>query len=602
MVRKKLSVVIVAIALAAIALGTGYILLARTPSGPPSGAAATVLSTSAACGQAPVSLASAASFAVLAGSTVTNTGSTTVTGDIGVSPGTAATGFPPGTVVGTIHAGDAVAAQAELDLTTAYNDAAGRTLCPIAVAGNLGGLTLTPGLYKSTSSLAISSGDLTLDAQGDASAAFIFQMASTLTTTAGRQVILAGGAQVSNIFWQVGSSATLGTTSNFSGTIMADQSISLNTGATLAGRALARNGAVTLDTNTVTTLAPALLRVTTNPAVPGKIIVDGVPRDEWGLAWMKIAPGTHTVKFGGLNGFATPADQTITVSPGQTAVVQGNYVSLGFLRVITSPALPSTISVNGVPRDDWGMWTALAPGTYTVHFGAVAGYNPPADQSAVVLAGATTTITGTFLANPSAPGPDPTTFGYLRVTTTPATAAQILVNGVPRDDWGLAWVKLAPGMYTVSFGQSYGVTPPAPQTVTVTAMATTVYDGVFTVHGSLRIITFPALPATVFVNGIARDDWGMWQSMPPGTYTVSFGDVAGYTTPASQTAIVAANTLTSITGTYATATASPLVSGISALERSVGLASILAESAPSVDRVSTDVAARPVVPGVRLFA
>ncbi len=516
-----------------------------------------------ACGQAPVSLASAASFAVLAGSTVTNTGATAVTGDLGVSPGTAVTGFPPGTVVGTVHAGDAVAAQAELDSTTAYNDAAGRTLCPIAVAGNLGGLTLTPGLYKSTSSLAISSGDLTLDAQADASAAFIFQIASTLTTTTGRQVILAGGAQPSNIFWQVGTSATLGTASIFSGTILADQSISLNTGATLHGRALAHNGAVTLDTSNVTTLVPALLRVTTNPAVPGKILVDGIPRDEWGLAWMKIAPGPHTVSFGDVYGFGTPAAQSVTTTSGATTQVVGNYVQYGSLRVITNPALPATISVNGQPVNDWGMWRAAAAGSYTIHFGAVQGYNPPADQTATVVAGALTTITGNYIPNPSAPGPDPSTFGYLRVTTNPSAPATILVNGIPRNDWGLTWVKMAPGTYIVSFKGVYGGTPPAPQSVTVTAGATTVYDGVFVVHGSLRIITSPALPATVFVNGVARDDWGMWQSMPPGTYTISFGDVAGYTTPPPQTAIVAANTLTLITGVYAVALASPLVSGLS---------------------------------------
>jgi hypothetical protein len=134
-------------------------------------------------------------------------------------------------------------------LTIAYNDAAGRTLAPVTVAGNLGGMTLAPGLYKSTSSLAISSGDLTLDAQGDANAVFIFQMASTLTTTPARAVILIGGAKAANIFWQVGSSATLGTTSSFQGTIMADQSITLNTGATLSGRALARIGAVSLAGN-----------------------------------------------------------------------------------------------------------------------------------------------------------------------------------------------------------------------------------------------------------------------------------------------------------------------------------------------------------------
>jgi hypothetical protein len=207
-------------------------------------------------GQAPVALGSAANFAVLAGSTVTNTGATTVNGDLGLSPGTAVTGFPPGTVNGTIHAGDPVAAQAQLDLTTAYNDAAGRTVGAITVAGNLGGRTLTPGLYKSTSSLAISSGDLTLDAQGNANAVFIFQMASTLTTTVGRQVILSGGAKAANVFWQVGSSATLGTGSVFKGNILALASITVTTGATVEGRVLARTAAVTLDTNTITTPAP----------------------------------------------------------------------------------------------------------------------------------------------------------------------------------------------------------------------------------------------------------------------------------------------------------------------------------------------------------
>ena len=121
----------------------------------------------------------------------------------------------------------------------------------VTLAGNLGGLTLTPGLYKSTSSLAISSGDLTFDARGNSSAIFIIQIASTLTTTSGRQVILAGGAQSKNIFWQVGTSATFGTTSVFKGTVMAMQSITFNTGATLDGRAYARNGAVVFAGNTI---------------------------------------------------------------------------------------------------------------------------------------------------------------------------------------------------------------------------------------------------------------------------------------------------------------------------------------------------------------
>jgi hypothetical protein len=198
----------------------------------------------------------AGGFAVLAGSTVTNSGATSLTGDLGVSPGTAITGFPPGTLTGTIHAGDATSATGMTDLTTAYNDVAGRTLAAVAIAGNLGGLTLPPGLYKSTSSLSISSGNLTLDGQGDPNAVFLFQMASTLTTTSGRKVNLIGGAKASNVFWQVGSSATLGTTTDFAGSILANQSITLNTGATLNGRALARIGAVTLAGNAVVMPTP----------------------------------------------------------------------------------------------------------------------------------------------------------------------------------------------------------------------------------------------------------------------------------------------------------------------------------------------------------
>jgi hypothetical protein len=210
--------------------------------------------TAASACQAPVPLASAATFVVLAGSTVTNTGPTIIGGgNLGLSPGSAVTGFPPGTLTppAVMHVTDPTAAQAQLDLTTAYNYAAGLPGGAV-LPGDLSGLTFTPGLYTNSSTVMLSAGNVTLDAQGNANAVFIFQIGSTLTTIGSTQVILAGGAQAKNVFWQVSSSATLGTNSIFQGTILSLQSVSLDTGATLTGRALARNGAVTLDGNTVT--------------------------------------------------------------------------------------------------------------------------------------------------------------------------------------------------------------------------------------------------------------------------------------------------------------------------------------------------------------
>jgi Ice-binding-like/Bacterial Ig-like domain len=189
-------------------------------------------------------------FSVLAGTTVTNTGSTVVSGDVGVSPGTDVTGFPPGLAGGAIHSADGAAALAEATLTAGYIDAAGRS-GSTSVAGDLVGQTLTAGIYKSTSSLA-NSGDVTLDAQGNPDAVFIFQISSTLTTGSGSHIVLANGAKACNVFWQVGSSATLGTNSVFKGNILALTSITITTGVNLEGRALARNGAVTLDSDVIT--------------------------------------------------------------------------------------------------------------------------------------------------------------------------------------------------------------------------------------------------------------------------------------------------------------------------------------------------------------
>jgi hypothetical protein len=210
---------------------------------------------------AQVTLGTAQSFAVLGGTTVTNTGSSVVTGNVGVSPGSSVTGFPPGIVTGgTIHTADAVAAQAQADLTAAYNAAAG-TACTVNLTGqDLGSVgVLTPGVYCFTSTAQLT-GTLTLNFQGNPAAVFLFKIVSGLNTASGSSVVLTntGGTTCpTNLNWQVGSSAVLGTGTSFAGNILALTSITINTGAGLTGRALARNGQVSLASNNVSIAACA---------------------------------------------------------------------------------------------------------------------------------------------------------------------------------------------------------------------------------------------------------------------------------------------------------------------------------------------------------
>ncbi|RPJ53233.1 MAG: IPTL-CTERM sorting domain-containing protein [Acidobacteria bacterium] len=263
------------------------------------------------CGASPamaqISLGTAENFGVLGGSTVTNTGPSLITGHLGVSPGTAVTGFPPGIVVApsTIHSADAVAAQAQIDLTTAYNAIAGTPTLVDLTGQNLGGLTLTPGVYGFDSSAQLT-GTLTLDSQGNPNAVFIFKIGSTLTTASNSSVVFintGGNSSIScNVFWQVGSSATLGTATGFAGNILALTSITLNTGANVSGRVLARNGAVTLDTNNVTVCPPAPIIcpiITLSPTtLPDG--VTGTPYSATVTATGGAAPYTYAVSSGAL--------------------------------------------------------------------------------------------------------------------------------------------------------------------------------------------------------------------------------------------------------------------------------------------------------------
>ncbi|MGO4254549.1 ice-binding family protein [Paenarthrobacter sp. TAF1] len=306
-----------------------------------------MLQQSPAFAATPVNLGTAGSYSVLAATTVTNTGPTTLQGDLGLSPGTAITGFPPGTAAGTIHAADAVALQAQSDLTNAYNNAAGQALTA-SVSGDLVGQTLTEGVYKSTSSLALS-GQLTLDGQGNPASVFVFQVASTLITASASSIIFTNGAQACNVFWQVGSSATLGTASSFKGTVLALTSITAQTNAVVEGRLLARNGQVSLDTNVVT--APACVTTPTTSA----------------------PPATAT---------ATPtATETVTETATATATPTA------------TETVTETATATATP-------TATATATETVTETATA--TPTATETATATATPTATVTETATATPTA--------------------------------------------------------------------------------------------------------------------------------------------------------------------------------------------------------
>jgi hypothetical protein len=249
--------------------------------------------------EAPVGLGAVASYSVLGGETVTNTGLTVLDGDLGTTPGSAITGFPPGIVGGTTRVA-AAAADAKASLLVAYDDARSRATTA-SVAGDLVGQTLVGGVYTASGPLAVS-GTLTLDAQGDPDAVFIFQAASTLITASSSRIALLDGASSCNVYWQVAESAVLGTNSRFTGTIMALQSISVTTGTRVDGRALARNGQVSLQSNvfqsTTCVTAPLIGTPTDTATPPGT----GTPTET------ATPPGTGTPTDGGTTGPGTPTD------------------------------------------------------------------------------------------------------------------------------------------------------------------------------------------------------------------------------------------------------------------------------------------------------
>lgn len=323
------------------------------------------IAASPACLAQAIDLGTAGPFAVLGASAVTNTGPTVLSGDLGIAPGNASsvTGFPPGIVTGATHFADAVALSAQNDTTAAYIQLAGLP-CNTLIAGDLGGMTLPPGVYCSATSVGLT-GTVTLDAQNNPDARFVFQVGSTLTTASASSVAVINAGQSCNVFWQIGSSATLGTGTSFIGNILALDSITLNSGSSVNGHLLARNGAVTLDDGRVTVCAqagqgtlpslskafdPVLIRVggtstltitLANPALVDAILssdlVDNLPADVFvaalpnvqttcgGIGLPQALPGGASVLLPA--GRIIPANGSCIVSVDVTSQLPGIYIN-----------------------------------------------------------------------------------------------------------------------------------------------------------------------------------------------------------------------------------------------------------------------------------
>lgn len=344
-------------------------------------------------------------------------------------------------------------------------------------------------------------------------------------------------------------------------------------------------------------LPTGLLRVTLgieDPALPGtalpaspvnaQIVLDGVPRDNWGLNWVEIPIGSHELCFTEVPELTAPGCRTIVIDEGLTTVEEGLYQQNGQLRVQTSPALPATITINGDPANDWGLWNDLPAGEYEVCFGAVEDFTfanadigtldgtgaivpdlvgqvgevPFPECFEVILeAGGTAGLVGNYSSTPGTAGP--TGHGFLRVTTNPPVNAAIYVDAAPggvvppvpgflEDRWGLTWVKVDPGEYQICFGDVEGFSTPGCQEIIVTAGATTTVQGDFTPRASVQVTSNQ--PGTITLNGVPRDAGEVFTFVPAGVYEICWGDVPGFTAPACQNVNLAAGANPPIPGTY----------------------------------------------------
>jgi hypothetical protein len=318
------------------------------------------------------SLGTAGNFAVLGASTVTNTGLTTVKGDIGVSPGTAVTGFPPGIISGTIHGDDAVAVQAQQDASVAYSNIVAQSCTNNLTGQDLGDKTLTPGVYC-FDAVAQLTGTLTLDGQGSSNSVFIFQIGSTLTTASNASVVFINGANAYNSFWQVGSSATLGADTSFAGSVLAHTSITATSGVATNGGLYALNGAVTLDTNTLA-IAQGSLTATIDSTSFTPLTLNGHDQTTEGQLTVTVADQTRTDAGWHLlvtsTQFHTTGGKTLsTTATSITAVNSACTSQSSCTNATNSLSYPITLPAGTTPPSAIQYFTAAAntgEGTLTV--------------------------------------------------------------------------------------------------------------------------------------------------------------------------------------------------------------------------------------------
>jgi uncharacterized repeat protein (TIGR01451 family) len=447
------------------------------------------------------------SFAVLGGASVVNTGSTVIIGDVGVSPGTVVSGFPPGTETGgTIHQTDGVAGQAQIDNTAAYLNLAGQTPVTKSLTGtDLGGQTLVPGVYSFSSSAQLT-GALTLDAGGNSSAVWVFQIGSTLTTASGSSVLLINGAAPCNVFWQVGSSATLGSTTKFVGNIFALTSITLITGATVDGRLLAQNGTVTMDTNTVSITACGGTTGTTVPPTLSKAFSPATI----------TAGGTSTLTITLSNPNTTAASLTtpFTDTLPSGLVVSGNAGNTcGGAVTATAGSSAVTLTGGSIPVNGFCVLTvdvvAASGGSYinSLAVGALVTSNgtnsAPAVATLTVPAPSSVTLGKAFSpATIAAGGTSTLTITLSNASTTAATLTGALTDTLPSGvvTSGSASTTCAGG--TASTGTSTAT--PTPQWAGGGASSVTLTGGTIPANGSC-VLTVGVVAASggSYINSLA---------------------------------------------------------------------------------------------------